>query len=360
MEVDPAHARGRRGARRRSSARSGRSPRRRGCASSSSSRRARRRSSFTDEQRARAGAAQPALQRDEVHRAAASCGWRSSRPRRARPRRPPVRGGVHGQRHRHRHRRGQAAADLRGLPAGRRHDQPPLRRHRPRACRSSARSRACSAARSAARVDRGRGVDVHACCCRRHTPPQPVLTQEPSDDILEALSRRADDRDARPPSPARATARRRWRSRSPTTARRSRSTTDVLLVAAPTPTRRLVALDRVRAARLQGDRGGAAPATRSVARGRSTRRRAIVGLTAPSCSGASSTTRARATCRCWPSAREAERHDGAGRRRGRRSPRPTRSPKALAELREPARRATPKRVLVVEDDDARARRSRAR
>ena len=36
-----------------------------------------------------------------------------------------------GSRHRHRHRRGQAAAHLRGLPAGRRHDEPALRRDRP-------------------------------------------------------------------------------------------------------------------------------------------------------------------------------------------------------------------------------------
>ena len=34
-------------------------------------------------------------------------------------------------RHRHRHPRGQAAHHLRGLPAGRRHHQPQVRRHRP-------------------------------------------------------------------------------------------------------------------------------------------------------------------------------------------------------------------------------------
>ena len=42
----------------------------------------------------------------------------------------------------------QAGADLRGVPAGRRHDQPQVRRHRPRACRSAGSSPACSAARS--------------------------------------------------------------------------------------------------------------------------------------------------------------------------------------------------------------------
>ena len=51
---------------------------------------------------------------------------------RARPPRRAVRARVHGHRHRHRHPAGQAAADLRGLPAGRRDHQPPLRRHRPR------------------------------------------------------------------------------------------------------------------------------------------------------------------------------------------------------------------------------------
>ena len=39
---------------------------------------------------------------------------------------------LRGDRHRHRHRRGQAGGDLRGLPAGGRHHQPHLRRHRAR------------------------------------------------------------------------------------------------------------------------------------------------------------------------------------------------------------------------------------
>ena len=38
---------------------------------------------------------------------------------------------VRGHRHRHRHLRRQAGAHLRGVPAGRRHDQPQVRRHRP-------------------------------------------------------------------------------------------------------------------------------------------------------------------------------------------------------------------------------------
>ena len=39
---------------------------------------------------------------------------------------------VRGHRHRHRHRARKAAADLRGVPAGRRRHQPQVRRHRPR------------------------------------------------------------------------------------------------------------------------------------------------------------------------------------------------------------------------------------
>ena len=44
----------------------------------------------------------------------------------------PAGGRVRGHRHRHRHLRRQAVAHLRGVPAGRRHDQPQVRRHRPR------------------------------------------------------------------------------------------------------------------------------------------------------------------------------------------------------------------------------------
>ena len=49
--------------------------------------------------------------------------------------------GVRGHRHRHRHPARAAAHDLRGLPAGGRHDQPQVRRHRARASRSAGRSR---------------------------------------------------------------------------------------------------------------------------------------------------------------------------------------------------------------------------
>ena len=59
-------------------------------------------------------------------------------------------------------------ADLRVLPAGRRDDEPALRRHRASGCRSAARSRGCSAARSACAATRARAARSR-CCCRRPT-----------------------------------------------------------------------------------------------------------------------------------------------------------------------------------------------
>ena len=72
-----------------------------------------------------------------------------------------VRRGVPDQRLGHRDRRGQAAADLRGVPAGRRHHQPPLRRHGPGPV-DLARDRAPARRRDPRRVARGGGLDVHA------------------------------------------------------------------------------------------------------------------------------------------------------------------------------------------------------
>ena len=80
----------------------------------------------------------------------------------ARPRRPG--GRVLGGRHRHRHPAEQAAPHLRGVPAGRRHHQPRVRRHRAWACRSAASSRACSAARSASRARRARAARSRSTC----------------------------------------------------------------------------------------------------------------------------------------------------------------------------------------------------
>ncbi len=73
------------------------------------------------------GSAQPRLERDQVHRGRRGAGP-GGRPRRRRSPRRGHRSEGHGDRHPPR----QAAARLRGLPAGRRHDEQALRRHGPR------------------------------------------------------------------------------------------------------------------------------------------------------------------------------------------------------------------------------------
>ena len=81
---------------------------------------------------------EPARERVQVHRARHACTCRSARPTTAGARRTTrsasadVGDRVQRHRHRHRHRRRAAAADLRGVRAGRRHDRAPVRRHRPR------------------------------------------------------------------------------------------------------------------------------------------------------------------------------------------------------------------------------------
>ena len=102
-----------------------------------------------------AGAAQPAGQRREVHRhrRGHAAGRARGRPHR-----------VRGARHRHRHPGGQAGDDLRGVPAGGRHHEPQVRRHRARAVDLQG---AGAHARRAHRgdLDRRRGVGVHAAAC---------------------------------------------------------------------------------------------------------------------------------------------------------------------------------------------------
>ena len=73
----------------------------------------------------------------------------AAHPRRERDR-------VLGHRHRHRHPAGQAAPDLRGVPAGGRLDRAASTAAPASVCRSAARSRACSAARSRWRARRAR------------------------------------------------------------------------------------------------------------------------------------------------------------------------------------------------------------
>ena len=110
-------------------------------------RRARRGPAAVDRHRRHAaapGAAQPAVERDQVHRA----GRVKLRIYRASARRHRVRG----RRYRHRHPAGQAAADLRGVPASGRLDEPQVRRHRPRP-RDLARDRRPARRRPARRLE---------------------------------------------------------------------------------------------------------------------------------------------------------------------------------------------------------------
>ena len=66
-----------------------------------------------------------------------------------------------GHRHRHRHSRGQAEAHLRGVPAGRRHDQPQIWRHGPRPF-DQPRDRAPARRRAPGPLEAGRRIDLHA------------------------------------------------------------------------------------------------------------------------------------------------------------------------------------------------------
>ncbi len=146
-----------------------------------------------------AGAQEPALERVQVHRA---------RPVRVRPLRPvrrprdaTARRGLRRDRHRHRDPARQAAPDLRGVPAGRGLDQPPLRRHRAGTL-DQPRDRAPAGRRDPGREHGGRGRDVHAATClaasaapddaRRSRAEPPVDAGE----AIELAKRR-------PPAPAR-------------------------------------------------------------------------------------------------------------------------------------------------------------
>ena len=82
-----------------------------------------------------AGLEEPAVQRLQIHRAWGREAERLPGRLRLEQRSSDLetgsdRGRLRGRRHRHRHPPGQAEADLRGLPAGRRRHQPEIRRHR--------------------------------------------------------------------------------------------------------------------------------------------------------------------------------------------------------------------------------------
>ena len=194
---------------------------------------------------------------------------------------------------------GQAAADLRGLPAGRRHDQPPLRRHRARAV-DQPRDRAPARRRD----PRRRSAEGEG---RAFTLLLPARTRAAARAATAAsiAGRRARAAAAPPPSApvagaGRAAAR---TTPSPTTATAiGRATASLLIVEDDRRSRRAL-LDAARDARLQGrrrrSRGDAA-----LALAHEHRPDAILldcgcpTATAGRCSTGSSTTRARATSRC--------------------------------------------------------------
>ena len=219
--------------------------------STSRSPRARRTTIVTDEQRLAAGPAQPALQRVQVHRRGRGRRWR----------RPTDELDPEGGRTRVAFTvtdtgigiaAGQAAADLRGLPAGRRHDEPPLRRHRPRPVdqprdRAPARRRDPRSRRPRARAARSR------CCC----PPTSAAgaasrtTGEPTAGARRAPRPSSPAIAAEPPRPSRRRRRRRPRADARRRAGRPRGarspTTAYCSIARPPRVRR-----PARAARLQG------------------------------------------------------------------------------------------------------------
>ena len=122
----------------------------------------------------------------------------------------PVGRGLLGQRHRHRHRGGAAAADLRGVRAGRRHHRSPLRGHRPRPLDQPRAGRPARRrdhrgqhARPGQHLHRlpslGRPAGRRADCRRRACPPSSASpTSSPPPTSAEDPTRRPDRRRHRP------------------------------------------------------------------------------------------------------------------------------------------------------------------
>ena len=114
---------------------------------------------------AAADRAQPPLERLQVHLEGQRHAWRALREQGLEPEPPGAsqrRAGDRdrGHRHRHRHPRGQAEADLRAVPAGRRHDQPQIWRHRPWPV-DQPRDRAPARRRAAGALEARRRLDLH-------------------------------------------------------------------------------------------------------------------------------------------------------------------------------------------------------
>ena len=167
---------------------------------------------------------------------------------------------VLGRGHRHRHPAGQAAADLRGVPASRRLDEPQVRRHRPRP-RDLPRDRRPARRRPARRLGRRPGQHVHAVpadastsasararaparSCRRRTL-QPPQVHRP-----DAAGGAAGPQ----PIETRGRAPRRSRARSRTTTTALEPGDRVLLVVEDDLTFAMTMLEMARASGLQGRR----------------------------------------------------------------------------------------------------------
>ena len=125
--------------------------------------------------------------------------------------------GLLGHRHRHRHRRGQAEDHLRAVPAGRHRDRAASTAGRAWACRSAARSPACSAARSGSGARPARGAPSPSTCRWTTCPPPtgPVAgRRRRAGDRAAPPRRRRERRPASRPPPAapRPAVRRRWTS----------------------------------------------------------------------------------------------------------------------------------------------------
>ena len=191
MEFNPARRRARRRVASTSSARSARSPSRRASTSQVDVDDDAPATIFTDEQRLQQvlrNLLSNAFKFTEAGRGRA----RARRHRRSAPttaRRTRVAFTV--ARHRHRHRRGQAAAHLRGLPAGRRHDEPALRRHRPRPV-DQPRDRAPARRRDPrARARPARAARSRSAAALRRAPPEPAPSRAPAAGAGRAAAPRA-------------------------------------------------------------------------------------------------------------------------------------------------------------------------
>ena len=148
----------------------------------------RRRPAARHGQRPEAAAAdpeEPAVQRRQVHRARPRRACGSASPRRAGApitrccSKRPAGGRLRRRGHRHRHRAGEAAADLRGLPAGRRRHLAQVRRHRPGPghqprAGGAARRRDQAGQRATARAARSRST------CRCTTPARAAASAAPA------------------------------------------------------------------------------------------------------------------------------------------------------------------------------------